>query len=166
MAGDSLWHRARCSRVVSRGVIDFDRIDRCLHAVDGCGKSARTRYHLWLFRSRQSKLEFSFSFGDQSGDSRRLACTLVSEFEQILAQARRLPVCVPQPKRVPAIQRAEPTSFANTRYSMIRKLKSGKYRLYSRKKNPKTQKRRNLGTFSTEAQAKKHERAIQYFKRH
>jgi len=49
---------------------------------------------------------------------------------------------------------------------MIRKLKSGMYRLYSRRKNPKTGKRRNLGTFSTEAQAKKHERAIQYFKRH
>jgi len=49
---------------------------------------------------------------------------------------------------------------------MIRKLKSGKYRLYSRKKDPKTGKRRNLGTFTTKAQAKKHERAIQYFKRH
>jgi hypothetical protein len=49
---------------------------------------------------------------------------------------------------------------------MIRKLKSGKYRLYSRKKDPKTGKRRNLGTFTTKAKAKKHERAIQYFKRH
>ncbi len=49
---------------------------------------------------------------------------------------------------------------------MIRKLKSGEYRLYSRKKNPKTQKRRNLGTFSTLEAAKKHEREIQYFKRH
>jgi hypothetical protein len=48
---------------------------------------------------------------------------------------------------------------------MIRKLKSGKYRLYSRKKNPKTGKRRNLGTFDTKAAAKKHERAVQYFKR-
>jgi len=48
---------------------------------------------------------------------------------------------------------------------MIRKLKSGKYRLYSRKKNPKTGKRRNLGTFATKTQAKKHERAVQYFKR-
>jgi hypothetical protein len=48
---------------------------------------------------------------------------------------------------------------------MIRKLKSGKYRLYSRKKNPKTGKRRNLGTFNTKAAAKKHERAVQYFKR-
>ncbi len=45
---------------------------------------------------------------------------------------------------------------------MIRKLKSG-YRLYSRKTNPKTGKRRNLGTFKTKAAAKKHEKAVQYF---
>lgn len=49
---------------------------------------------------------------------------------------------------------------------MIRKLKSGKYRLYSRKVNPKTGKRRNLGTFETRAAAEKHERAVQFFKRH
>jgi hypothetical protein len=49
---------------------------------------------------------------------------------------------------------------------MIRKLKSGEYRLYSRKKNPKTGKRRNLGTFKTKAAAEKHEREIQYFKQH
>jgi hypothetical protein len=48
---------------------------------------------------------------------------------------------------------------------MIRKLKSGKYRLYSQKKNPKTGKRRNLGTFNTREAAEKHERAVQYFKR-
>jgi hypothetical protein len=48
---------------------------------------------------------------------------------------------------------------------MIRKLKSGKYRLYSRKKNPRTGRRRNLGTFPTLAAAKKHERAVQFFKR-
>ena len=48
---------------------------------------------------------------------------------------------------------------------MIRKLKSGEYRLYSRKADPKTGKRRNLGTFSTRAAAEKHERAVQYFKR-
>ena len=48
---------------------------------------------------------------------------------------------------------------------MIRKLKSGEYRLYSRKKNPKTGKARNLGTFSTRAEAEKHERAVQFFKR-
>ena len=49
---------------------------------------------------------------------------------------------------------------------MIRKLKSGEYRLYSRKKNPKTRKRRNLGTFKSRAAAQKHEQAVQYFKRH
>jgi len=48
---------------------------------------------------------------------------------------------------------------------MIRKLESGKYRLYSRKKDPKTGKRRNLGTFETRKAAEKHERDIQYFKR-
>jgi hypothetical protein len=53
---------------------------------------------------------------------------------------------------------------------MIRKLKSGGYRLYSGKKDPKkdpkTRKRRNLGTFKTRAAAERHERAVQYFKRH
>jgi hypothetical protein len=48
---------------------------------------------------------------------------------------------------------------------MIRKLKSGKYRLYSRKMDPKTGKRRNLGTFATREAAQKHEQAIQFFKR-
>lgn len=47
---------------------------------------------------------------------------------------------------------------------MIRKLKSGKYRLYSRKKDSKTGKRKNLGTFDTRAAAEKHERAVQFFK--
>ena len=49
---------------------------------------------------------------------------------------------------------------------MIRKLRSGQYRLYSRKVNPKTGKRRNLGTFATLTAAQKHERAVQFFKRH
>jgi hypothetical protein len=48
---------------------------------------------------------------------------------------------------------------------MIRKLKNGKFRLYSRKKNPKTGRRRNLGTFNSLAAAKRHERAVQFFKR-
>jgi hypothetical protein len=48
---------------------------------------------------------------------------------------------------------------------MIRKLASGEFRLYSRKKNPKTGRRRNLGTFRTRAAAEKHEREVQYFKR-
>jgi hypothetical protein len=50
--------------------------------------------------------------------------------------------------------------------AMIRKLKSGEYRLYSRKINPRTGRRRNLGTFSTKRAAEKHEREVQYFKRH
>jgi len=49
---------------------------------------------------------------------------------------------------------------------MIRKLKSGEYRLYSRKKDSKTGKRRNLGTFPSLEKAKTHERAVQFFKRH
>jgi hypothetical protein len=48
---------------------------------------------------------------------------------------------------------------------MIRKLQSGKYRLYSVKKDPKTGKRRNLGTFDSKEAAKKHEREVQYFKK-
>ena len=49
---------------------------------------------------------------------------------------------------------------------MIRKLQSGGYRLYSRTLDPKTGKRRNLGTFKSRAAAEKHEREVQYFKRH
>jgi hypothetical protein len=48
---------------------------------------------------------------------------------------------------------------------MIRSLPSGEFRLYSRKRNPKTGKRRNLGTFRTRAAAENHERAVQFFKR-
>ena len=48
---------------------------------------------------------------------------------------------------------------------MIRKLKTGEYRLYSKKKNPKTGKRKNLGTFKSRAAAEKHEKAVQFFKR-
>jgi hypothetical protein len=50
--------------------------------------------------------------------------------------------------------------------NMIRKLKSGEYRLYSRKKDASTGKRKNLGTFSTMEKAKQHERDVQYFKKH
>jgi len=58
------------------------------------------------------------------------------------------------------------TSTITQEHAMIRKLKSGEYRLYSRKLDPKTGRRRNLGTFSTRAAAEKHEREVQYFKRH
>jgi hypothetical protein len=50
--------------------------------------------------------------------------------------------------------------------AMIRKLKSGQFRLYSRKVDPKSGKRRNLGTFDTRAAAERHEREVQFFKRH
>jgi len=49
---------------------------------------------------------------------------------------------------------------------MIRKLSSARIRLYSRKTDPRTGKRRNLGTFKSRAAAEKHEKAVQYFKRH
>jgi len=49
---------------------------------------------------------------------------------------------------------------------MIRKLKSGEYRLYSKKKDARSNKRKNLGTFSTREAAEQHEREVQYFKRH
>jgi hypothetical protein len=48
---------------------------------------------------------------------------------------------------------------------MIRKMKSGEYRLYSRKMDAKTGRRKNLGTFNTRQAAEKHERAVQFFKR-
>jgi hypothetical protein len=65
-----------------------------------------------------------------------------------------------KPLRTPA------TTRAGTEYPMIRKLSSGKYRLYSRKANTKTGRRRNLGTFTSRAAAQKHEKAVQFFKRH
>jgi hypothetical protein len=58
------------------------------------------------------------------------------------------------------------TVYLSQEAAMIRKLASGKFRLYSRKKDPKTGKRRNLGTFNSRAAAQKHERDVQYFKRH
>jgi hypothetical protein len=48
---------------------------------------------------------------------------------------------------------------------MIRKLPDGRYRLYSRKVDPRTKRRKNLGTFASRQAAEKHERAVQYFKR-
>ena len=57
-------------------------------------------------------------------------------------------------------------ALATKELTMIRKLGSGQYRLYARKPDPQTGKRRNLGTFDTREQAEKHEREVQYFKRH
>jgi hypothetical protein len=59
-----------------------------------------------------------------------------------------------------------PGTSRESHEGMIRKLASGKYRLYSRKTDPKTHRRKNLGTFSTREGAEKHEREVQYFKRH
>ena len=52
------------------------------------------------------------------------------------------------------------------RLAMIRKLKTGEFRIYSRHADPKTGKRKNLGTFATREKAEQHEKAIQYFKHH
>jgi len=57
-------------------------------------------------------------------------------------------------------------SYAERRIDMIRKLKTGEFRIYSRYTDAKTGKRKNLGTFATREKAEEHERAIQYFKRH
>jgi hypothetical protein len=62
-------------------------------------------------------------------------------------------------------RRARLLHRADARCVVIRKLKTGGYRLYSKKRDPKTGKRRNLGTFKSRAAAAKHEREVQYFKR-
>jgi hypothetical protein len=56
-------------------------------------------------------------------------------------------------------------SYLSWRQDMIRKLKTGEFRIYSRHEDPKTGKRKNLGTFKSRVAAEKHERAVQYFKR-
>jgi hypothetical protein len=68
----------------------------------------------------------------------------------------------PVPRRLGAVAMRP----ARPEEPMIRKLTSGEYRLYSRKTDPRTGKRRNLGTFRTRAEAERHERAVQYFKHH
>jgi hypothetical protein len=69
--------------------------------------------------------------------------------------------------RIPFVFSVAPPDFDfKGETAMIRKLRSGEYRLYSRKLNPKTGHRRNLGTFDTREAAEKHERDVQYFKRH
>ena len=64
------------------------------------------------------------------------------------------------------ILRESQASYSPKVDPIIRKLKSGEFRLYSRKKDPSTGKKRNLGKFATREQAKQHEREVQYFKRH
>jgi len=72
--------------------------------------------------------------------------------------ARRLQRCL--------TRRSGSSEDEERKIAMIRKLSSGKYRLYSRKADPRTGKRRNLGTFGSRAATEKHERAVQYFKHH
>src|SRR5436190_7669271 len=79
------------------------------------------------------------------------------------SSARPRRACRRSRSRNRVIDRATRRSSDET--TMIRKLPSGQYRLYSRKKNPKTGRRRNLGTFKTRAAAMKHEREVQGFKR-
>lgn len=70
------------------------------------------------------------------------------------------------PRQFAGIASGDRTPVPGIHLCMIRKLKSGEYRLYSRKKDKSTGKRRNLGTFASLEKAKKHEQEIQYFKRH
>ena len=71
-----------------------------------------------------------------------------------------------RPAEPPVEKMISKSEIFNSVHAMIRKLASGKYRLYSRKKDPETGRRRNLGTFSTRTAAEKHERAVQFYKRH
>ena len=80
--------------------------------------------------------------------------------------ARRLAAMQLRKRAVRDEATAKAEAEARWRRIVIRKLKSGGYRLYSRKKNAKTGKRRNLGTFSTRRAAAEHEKAVQYFKHH
>lgn len=70
------------------------------------------------------------------------------------------------PVRLGRVFKATASALPASTPLMIRKLKSGEFRIYSRKKDARTGKRRNLGTFATMEQARQHERAIQYFKHH
>ncbi len=64
------------------------------------------------------------------------------------------------------LRKQSPKRITASTPDMIRKLTSGEYRLYSRKKDASTGKRRNLGTFSSLEKARQHEREVQYFKKH
>jgi hypothetical protein len=85
----------------------------------------------------------------------------------LLCRNRRLDsISSAETKAACAVRRMIEPSLARIYSGMIRKLKSGQFRLYSRKKNAETGKRRNLGTFASLEQAKQHEREVQYFKKH
>lgn len=80
--------------------------------------------------------------------------------------SRHVAICISLPITHNSFRRGYRAPHPGIYPRMIRKLKSGEYRLYSRKKNPSTGKKRNLGTFSTLEKARQHERAVQYFKHH
>jgi hypothetical protein len=92
-------------------------------------------------------------------------CVLQSKLRDLHAARRAL---LSASVRLTATLASARDRFAPTKgdAEMIRKLATGGYRLYSRKKDPKTGRRRNLGTFNSREAAEKHERAVQYFKRH
>jgi len=139
MAGNALWPCINSAPSLSRWIVDLDCAHLGLPCRHNCRKSPRSRHYLRLFRSRQPTLELP------SPSRARFSLACGSDFST--------------PRKGEIFVR-------DAKSSMIRKLKSAGYRLYSRKKNPKTGKRRNLGTFKTKAAAKKHERAVQFFKRH
>ena len=97
----------------------------------------------------QARIEYVYSY------------ILSSVFKQVFGGERGV-----RPVQTPLAMFPSRISFLSEEESMIRRLNTGGYRLYSRKKNPKTGKRRNLGTFKTLRAAEKHEREVQYFKRH
>jgi hypothetical protein len=110
---------------------------------------------------------------DPPGAGARLdARTIIKDLDaQPLSRRPFQGLSVPEREKPTAMRRAKRRNILQSlnherSTPVIRKLKSGGYRLYSREINPKTGRRRNLGTFKTRAVAEKHERAVQFFKRH
>src|SRR4029077_2477262 len=139
VAGDFLRSRANCSLLLSRRDLYPYDPDSGLHPRDYRGKSSRTRHHVWLFWSRQPALEFPRSSDDESRNYRRARRALgLGSFDQaFVGQAFRLALLIRQPKRLLHNSTRRVRFICEYSIEMIRKLKSGKYRLYSRKKNPK-----------------------------
>jgi hypothetical protein len=89
-----------------------------------------------------------------------------AEHHNDVAHSAKRKIGLVLPMRLAPVRELPPkTKYLERERNMIRKLKSGKYRLYSRKTDPKTGKRRNLGTFGSRSGAEKHEKDVQYFKR-
>src|SRR6187399_1130533 len=92
-------------------------------------------------------------------------CTCIRELQPLEIDVHRARFFWNRPDPRRSNRHASGRTTGSGGSAMIRKLKSGEYRLYSKKLDPKSGKRRNLGTFSSRAAAQKHERAVQYFKR-